>query len=637
NKNSDLENKNSDLENKNSDLENKNSDLENKNSDLENKNSESKELLKGYGSREISYKENINELNIELTQYKSSKLYKVQHRYWKLKGNIRYYIKKYKYIYAYKIYRKVEKYPKATRMLHRINNKFNIIESNRDALQTYIKSVNNSNNKSSIARNKKRVKELKIACILDEFSYNCFEEECILLNLEPSNWKDIFDKEKPDLFLCESAWSGLDSKLRPWKGQVYSSINFSKENRLALLSILDYCKDNDIPTVFWNKEDPSHYHDKVHNFVDTAIKFDHIFTTAKECVDMYKNEYNHKSVNYLMFATQPNKFNPIEKYDRTEDVIFAGSWYSYHEDRCIEMENIFDNIIKSGKNLKIYNRYHNDPDPNHIFPKKYEKYLLPSLSYEELEKAYKGSKYALNINTVTESDTMFARRIFELMSSNTLVISNYSKGIYRLFGDNVVYTNNELEFNNIESKCYENLNDVLNNHTYKHRLQEILNKIDFKYINEIDDITIYYIINNESDIEESINNFNSIKYKDKKCVLILTENIKNEYIQQLISMYKSNLVDMYSIDFCKKYGNNIKCSSKYFCIGNKNLNTILIENGYLHYSYIDTSTPIKINQKKYVFNKEYLSINTLYVNSIDNDIFEILIDMSSIRKEVYYI
>ena len=43
----------------------------------------------------------------------------------------------------------------------------------------------------------------------------------------------------------------------------------------------------------------------------------------------------------------------------------------------------------------------------------------------------------LNINTVTDSDTMFARRVFELMSSNTLVISNYSEE-WNCFGDNII-------------------------------------------------------------------------------------------------------------------------------------------------------------------------------------------------------
>ena len=58
---------------------------------------------------------------------------------------------------------------------------------------------------------------------------------------------------------------------------------------------------------------------------------------------------------------------------------------------------------------------------------------------EDSREVYKESEFGLNFNTVTDSNTMFARRVFELMASNTVVLSNYSKGVYRLFKDNVLY------------------------------------------------------------------------------------------------------------------------------------------------------------------------------------------------------
>jgi len=333
--------------------------------------------------------------------------------------------------------------------------------------------------------NVKRIKDIKVAVVLDEFSYNCFKYEFNAIPIEPSNWLEIFETKKPDVFLCESAWSGIDSKLRPWKGQIYSSINFKYENRTVLLAILDYCKKHNIPTIFWNKEDPTHYHDKVCNFVDTAIKFDHIFTTSKECIQKYKEDYGHESVHLLMFAAQPKLFNPIDEQERSKDVIFAGSWYSQHSQRCKDMIQIFDKILDSGYNLKIYDRvyYTHKGDPTRVFPEKYSEYVNPPVSFNQMGNVYKESEYAININTETESSTMFARRVFEIMLCNTLVLSNYSKGMQDLFGDDVIFLqggDEKLDLSSTEESRLNNLYNVLKNHTYSVRFKQLLDNINYQ-------------------------------------------------------------------------------------------------------------------------------------------------------------
>ncbi len=151
----------------------------------------------------------------------------------------------------------------------------------------------------------RRAKDLKVALIADEFTYNCFKFEFTPIIFDPQNWRERFEADRPDLFLCESAWSGVDSVTRPWKGRIYASSNFARENRTELLEILAWCNRENIPTVFWNKEDPTHFDDKIHNFIDTAVQFDHIFTTDVTCVPRYEEEYNHPSVHCLPFAAQP--------------------------------------------------------------------------------------------------------------------------------------------------------------------------------------------------------------------------------------------------------------------------------------------------------------------------------------------
>ena len=321
---------------------------------------------------------------------------------------------------------------------------------------------------------------IKVAAILDEFSYNSFRYECDLVSLDYSTWREQIEAHQPDLFFCESAWSGHDSKARPWKGRVYASENFNYENRTELLKILEYCKARGIPTVFWNKEDPSHYEDKKHNFVDTALRFDHIFTTDDKSAARYRSEYGHQSVHVMQFAVQPRLFNPANGAHRSRDVVFAGGWYSNHEQRSLDMETMFDAVEASDRELKIYDRFYGSDDPTKIFPRRFQYALNPPVSGEDMAHVYKESEIGMTVNTETVSRTMFARRIFELMACNTYVVSNYSNGVYELFGDDVLYLDKnpsglkQLSDEEMNRAREVNLRRVLSSHTYRERFADIL-------------------------------------------------------------------------------------------------------------------------------------------------------------------
>ena len=183
------------------------------------------------------------------------------------------------------LYRKLQPYPKLLRFCSRINGKLKIVKNPEQMLR---ESIRPQQVKAADCRERDSIRkpsELNVAAVVDEFTYNSFRFECHMFPVEPDNWQKVFSENRIDIFFCESAWVGTDNERHPWKGQVYGSCNFSKENRTDLFQIIEYCKANHIPTVLWNKEDPAHYEDKVHNFVDTALRFDHIFTTDAGCVE----------------------------------------------------------------------------------------------------------------------------------------------------------------------------------------------------------------------------------------------------------------------------------------------------------------------------------------------------------------
>lgn len=285
------------------------------------------------------------------------------------------------------------------------------------------------------------------------------------------------------------------------------------------------------------------------------------------------------------------------------------------------MMEILDTILDSGYNLKIYDRFNelSKTRPTYRFPEKYNKFINLPVPHDQVEKIYKESKYSLNMNTVTKSNTMFSRRAFELMLCNTLVISNYSKGMHNLFGDNVIFmSNNKIDLSDSREMRINSLYNVLKNHTYSNRFKQILDTINYDYLPEDKSITIYYIVNNQQEINEIFEHFESINYNSKKLTLILSNQIPNHLIKNLYNKYTNGDIVVYSLNYLKNQ--HLKISkyltklwpdhngelinprinfneTPYFIFANLQLEKDFIEKAILHYSYIDISYGIALGDK----------------------------------------
>src|SRR5690606_39701486 len=96
---------------------------------------------------------------------------------------------------------------------------------------------------------------------------------------------------------------------------------------------------------------------------------------------------------------------------------------------------------------------------------------------------YKGCEFAITVNTITGSPTMFARRVFELLACNTITVSNYSAGLDRMFGDIVVMAGRDdvsgrlrqLAYSQLERRRLRmrGLGEVMRHHTAARRLEQI--------------------------------------------------------------------------------------------------------------------------------------------------------------------
>jgi len=306
-----------------------------------------------------------------------------------------------------------------------------------------------------------------IAVVCDEMTWQNLRREWPVVFLDPLRWRDTIEKYQPALFFCEAAW------LPPWRARVYKDKRVLYENRRNLLAILSYCEQKRIPTAFWAKEDPVYFQHPVYDFTDTALRFDHVLTTASECVDKYKT-LGHESIHLWPFGYSDKLFYPPTTGERENAAIFAGSWFVDHPKRCEDMAKLFDMVIDRGVPLHIYDRNRKSGHSSRPFPRKYQPYVQDAVAYEELGEIYRRAKYVLNVNTVSDSDTMFARRVCEAMACGCVIISNDSRATREWFGDRIWYIDEPFDFTEINDVKYSDITQILSKHTNKERVRYLI-------------------------------------------------------------------------------------------------------------------------------------------------------------------
>lgn len=319
----------------------------------------------------------------------------------------------------------------------------------------------------------------RLALIADEMTCQSFEGICEIVCLSPQQWSRQLERFRPDLLLCESAWSGSDAQNGCWRWKIYGNDKLWFENRRELKAILAYCRKAGVPTAFWNKEDPAYFGDPNHDFADTAVWFDHVFTTAAECVGGYRKK-GCRDVHTLMFGYSPAMFYPLEGRFDSGRAVFFGSWYDDHPQRCKDMERAFDTVLQMGMRLEIYDRYHGHGGEGRCFPEKYRPYVHGGVPYSAIRSTIGTPCFAININTVTDSETMFARRVFELMACGCVILSNESRGMRRMFGDKVWFLGEACPVERLDAIRQETARLVAQEHTWTSRWRYLAETIETK-------------------------------------------------------------------------------------------------------------------------------------------------------------
>ena len=357
----------------------------------------------------------------------------------------------------------------------------------------------------------------RVACIMDNFTYSSYSPEANFFQLTPEHWQQELEEFKPELLFIESAWRGKDEL---WGSKVGHK---SQEVR----GIVASCNRHGIPTVFWNKEDPVHFE----TFLNTAKLFDFVFTTDLDCIQRYKAALGHDNVYFLPFACQPVVTNPVETYRRKDAFCFAGAYYVRYPDRTKDLEAFVEELPKF-KPLEIYDRNYGKDDPNYQFPENYQPYIVGTLPFNEIGKAYKGYRYAINLNSIKQSQTMFARRVYELLGCNTITVSNFSRGVRLLFGELVLTSDSggeivrrlqDLESNPEKADKFRlaGLRKILSEHTYQARLDYILSKVTGKrHEHPLPEYTVVSLVNSAQELRNTLGNVARQHYGPVRLVVL---------------------------------------------------------------------------------------------------------------------
>ncbi len=314
------------------------------------------------------------------------------------------------------------------------------------------------------------------AVILDDFSQLALGYEWRQVVVTPEAWRAQLTDARPDLLFVESAWNGNGGA---WRLAMTGAGAPSTELR----ALVDWCRAQGVPTVFWNKEDPPNYD----AFIGTAALFDHVFTVDAGRLPDYRRDLGHDRVGLLPFGAQPRIHTPVRLGGgRTREAAFAGSYFAdKHDERRRQMEYVLEPAIPLG--LEVFSRMAGR-DARYQFPRQYARSLVGSLPYRRMLGAYTAYKVFLNVNSVVDSPTMCARRLFELSAAQTPVLTGPARSVEPFFGDTIRVTRDagqterELRALLQHAEYRDRLGlrahrRVFDEHLYEHRVDRVLEAV----------------------------------------------------------------------------------------------------------------------------------------------------------------
>ncbi len=275
--------------------------------------------------------------------------------------------------------------------------------------------------------------QLKIALVADYFTSACLSAECRIRSLTPDNYQEVIYGWRPDLVFVESAFHGVAGEWRYMlaKQPRYMSVRGTR----VITDLARLARDRGIPAIFWNKDDGAFWK----AFIDVARCFAHVFTTDSNCLPRYREALPAGTTVGLMAMPYQPAFHSFSGFAfEKNEACFVGSYYRrILNGRRQFLDMMFAACEQATMPLHVFDRNCNRFSRflEFRFPQKDALRMHPKVSYMDTAKIYKRYAISLNVNSVTNSETMCSRRLLEILACGGILVTNSSPVVEKNFKD----------------------------------------------------------------------------------------------------------------------------------------------------------------------------------------------------------
>ena len=237
---------------------------------------------------------------------------------------------------------------------------------------------------------------------------------------------NTFSLRNINLIIVESCWRGYKDK---WRYKIANYPDYPGRNNVELRKLLELADKYNIPAVFWNKEDSAHFN----RFIDSASLFKYVLTVDENCVERYQAILgNSVKVGVLPFAVQPKFHHPTDFPPHYNESLFVGS-YSHHIHNARQQWQDMAFTAASPYGLTIVDRNSDRKSDVYRYPDLPNMTIKPAVPYDQTGELFRQYSHCLNVNTVTDSPSMFSRRLIEIMACGRLAVTNPSLSVSTRF------------------------------------------------------------------------------------------------------------------------------------------------------------------------------------------------------------
>jgi len=326
-------------------------------------------------------------------------------------------------------------------------------------------------------------KDFNIALISDELTHSALKAEANIINITLINYWWVLNFCRPDFVFVESVWKG---RRNAWKYKIASYPDVPQRTNKGLKKVVDCAKNLGIPCIFWNKEDGVHFE----RFIGSAALFDTVFTVDENCVPRYREVLGEQvKINVLHFPVQPAIHHPTAHSGIVHPgTCFVGSYsHHIHDQRRAWQDMMFAAAQPYG--LTVYDRNSGRKSQNYRYPEWPWIEVKDSVSNEKTADIYRKYLVQFNVNTVTDSPTMYSRRLVEGLACGSIMVTNPALSVDRYFSEYCEIVHSREECDDVLARIFKGggkhereraragADYVLREHTWEKSLAQIAQTI----------------------------------------------------------------------------------------------------------------------------------------------------------------